>query len=686
MKKLLFSLAALALLLASCQTQEKDFVDEKVTAPEIVATVETDSATRTLIDVDQLGEGTIYWTPFDEINIFYGTLNTHYTSQNTANATTAVFRTTDVIGSTESASTNIWGLYPYDANATSTGSAISTTLPATQYGVPDTFDDDLYITLAHSTSTALKFYNVCGGIKFSLSRGDITSITFKGNNNEPIAGDISLTFENGLPKATVVNGLTEITLTPKTGNTFAQNTNYYIVAIPGTLTGGFTMTFTTSGGALGTFNYTTGTVTIKRSIFSKKAEIDTYATFTEVQPNNVIYYTSSDGNKIDPYASDVFGANIISNEYVNGKGVITFDGDVRRIGKNAFYQCENLTTLSIPKSVTSIGDWAFGYCSSISSVVIPEGVRSIGGRAFLGCTSLASIFIPSSVTSIGVFVFNQCSKLASITVSSSNTYYDSRDNCNAIIRTSDNKLVRGCNNTIVPNSIISIEAYAFSDCFELASVTIPSTVTSIGYDAFYHCSSIRSISIPEGITCIESETFVGCTSLRTISLPRSITSIKDYAFLRCSSLESIIIPESVTNIGQSAFSGCSLLASINLPENLKTIWDCTFLSCSSLTTIDLPSNLSVIRPSAFNGCSGLLSITIPESVQYIQSEAFYNCSSLTSITVECVTPPSGSSPGSYLMFDNTGNCPIYVPAESVAAYKASQDWKSYASRIQAIPE
>ena len=383
MKKLLFSLAALALLLASCQTQEKDFVDEKVTAPEIVATVETDSATRTLIDVDQLGEGTIYWTPFDEINIFYGTLNTHYTSQNTANATTAVFRTTDVIGSTESASTNIWGLYPYDANATSTGSAISTTLPATQYGVPDTFDDDLYITLAHSTSTALKFYNVCGGIKFSLSRGDITSITFKGNNNEPIAGDISLTFENGLPKATVVNGLTEITLTPKTGNTFAQNTNYYIVAIPGTLTGGFTMTFTTSGGALGTFNYTTGTVTIKRSIFSKKAEIDTYATFTEVQPNNVIYYTSSDGNKIDPYASDVFGANIISNEYVNGKGVITFDGDVRRIGKNAFYQCENLTTLSIPKSVTSIGDWAFGYCSSISSVVIPEGVRSIGGRAFL---------------------------------------------------------------------------------------------------------------------------------------------------------------------------------------------------------------------------------------------------------------------------------------------------------------
>ena len=279
MKNLLTSLATLLLLLASCQSRMVDFDDQRTVAPDITAEAEAQPATKTLITVDEEGEGTIYWKPADEINVFYGTTSTHYVSQNTANATTAVFRTTDVIGSTESASTNVWGLYPYDANADCNGSAITTTLPAVQYGVPETFDDDLFITLAHSNMTSLKFYNVCGGIKFSLSRDDIAAITFKGNNNEDIAGDISLTFVDGLPKATVVNGQKTITLTPKTGSTFARNVNYYIIALPGTLSGGFTMTFTTSGGVVATFNYATNPVTIKRSVFSKKALIDTFATF-----------------------------------------------------------------------------------------------------------------------------------------------------------------------------------------------------------------------------------------------------------------------------------------------------------------------------------------------------------------------------------------------------------------------
>ena len=261
-------------------------IEDGMPAPEIIASVETNSATRTLISVDEEGEGTIYWTPADQINIFYGTTSTLYTSQNTENATTAVFLTSAIIGSTESASTNIWGLYPYDEDAVCSGTTVTTTLPAAQYGVPGTFDDDLYITLAHSTSNALKFFNVCGGIKFSLSREDITSVSFRGNNNEDIAGDISLTFENDLPKATVVNGVKEVTLTPKTGQTFAKDVNYYLILLPGTLAGGFTMTFTTSNGAVGTFNYTTTPITIKRSIFSKKAQLDTFATFADPEDDS----------------------------------------------------------------------------------------------------------------------------------------------------------------------------------------------------------------------------------------------------------------------------------------------------------------------------------------------------------------------------------------------------------------
>ena len=295
MKKHLFVPAFLAFLLVSCQFERLVAPEEEIPAPDITADVEMQPDTRTLITVDQQGEGTIWWTPADEINIFYGTTGTHYTSQNAANATTAIFRTTDVIGSTESASANIWGLYPYNGNAVCNGTSVSTTLPAAQRGVPDTFDDDLYLTLAHSTSTRLKFYNVCGGIKFSLSRADITSVTFAGNNNEDLAGDVSLTFENGLPKATVVNGQKTITVTPKTGSTFTPGANYYIVALPATLSQGFTMTFTTTGGTVATFNYNTGPVTITRSVFSRKASIDTYASFGPSQSYSRVLFI---GNSI----------------------------------------------------------------------------------------------------------------------------------------------------------------------------------------------------------------------------------------------------------------------------------------------------------------------------------------------------------------------------------------------------
>ena len=292
MRKTLLFVAAL-MLIAACQSvleeqvqEEPQVVDEtvvdngeiKIQAPDITAVQEGDNPTKSVLEVDGEGVGTIYWIPADEINVFYGTTSTHYVSQNAVNATTAVFSTTDVIGSTESASENIWGLYPYNSSATCTGSAVTTTLPATQYGVPGTFDDDLFITLAHNTSTALTFYNVCGGIKFSLTRDDISTITFSGNNDEDIAGDFSLTFEDGLPNVSVTSGEKTITLTPKAGGVFASGEYYYLILRPVTLSSGFTITFDTAT-EIGTFNYTAKSVTVKRSVFGKKDGIDDYASF-----------------------------------------------------------------------------------------------------------------------------------------------------------------------------------------------------------------------------------------------------------------------------------------------------------------------------------------------------------------------------------------------------------------------
>ena len=133
-----------------------------------------------------------------------------------------------------------------------------------------------------------------------------------------------------------------------------------------------------------------------------------------VNAKNVIYYTSTDGKVVTPYKTDVFGVNIVSNVYQNGKGTITFDGPVTTIGEKAFYTRSTLASITIPNSVTSIGSSAFYVCKSLTSVTIPNSVTSIGSSAFRNCTSLTSVTIPNGVTSIGYETFYGCTSLSSV--------------------------------------------------------------------------------------------------------------------------------------------------------------------------------------------------------------------------------------------------------------------------------
>ena len=180
---------------------------------------------------------------------------------------------------------------------------------------------------------------------------------------------------------------------------------------------------------------------------------------------------------------------------------------------------ESITYSGTTYSVTSIGDNAFWGCSGLTSVTIPNSVSYIGKYAFASCSGLTSVTIPNSVSYIGEAAFGGCSGLTSVTVDKNNGTYDSRDNCNAIIDTSTNKLIVGCKNTTIPNSVTSSGYGAFDGCSGLTSVTIPNSVTSIGEAAFYGCSGLTSVTIPNSVTSIGKYAFEDCFWLtRLVSL------------------------------------------------------------------------------------------------------------------------------------------------------------------------
>lgn len=160
------------------------------------------------------------------------------------------------------------------------------------------------------------------------------------------------------------------------------------------------------------------------------------------------------------------------------------------------------------------------------------------------------------------------------------------------------------------------------------------------------------------------------------------TSIGDYAFFDCSGLTSVTIGSGATSIGDSVFYGCSNLTSLIIPNTVTSIGAHNFQDCNSLSSINIPDSVTSIDEYAFAYCDGLTSVTIGNGITSIGSYAFQNCSGLTSVTLEATTPPTlGSNP----FFANASGRKIYVPAESVDAYKAASRWSSYASAIQPIP-
>ena len=346
----------------------------------------------------------------------------------------------------------------------------------------------------------------------------------------------------------------------------------------------------------------------------------------------------------------------------SGLTSVSIPNSVTSIGVGAFSGCSGLTSVTIPNAVTSIGESVFSYCSGLTSVTIPNSVTSIGYSAFNGCSGLTSVTIPNSVTEIGNLAFNGCSGLTSIKVESGNSVYDSRENCNAIIKTATNTLISGCKNTIIPNSVTSIGDYAFSDCSGLTSVTIPNSVTSIGREAFSFCSGLTSIKVESGNSVYDSRE--NCNAI-----------IKTATNTLISGCKNTIIPNSVTSIGREAFYGCSDLTSVTIPNSVTSIGDGAFSCCSGLTSFTIPNSVTSIGDFAFSFCSGLTSVTIPNSVTEIGEGAFSGCSGLTRI--DAYPDPEKVITGEDAFYEVPKDGTLHVLPQYLSAYQTASQWKDF---------
>ncbi len=427
-------------------------------------------------------------------------------------------------------------------------------------------------------------------------------------------------------------------------------------------------------------------------LFAVKAHAASTNDLTFVLSSDGTYYSVSD---CDASAS---GGLVIPDTY-NGL-------PVTQIGYEAFYSCNSLTSITIPDSIRSIGWRNFVACGSLTSIdvdseniyytsvdgvlfskdktelirypadktktsyVIPDSVTSIASSAFESCIRLTSVTIPDSIETIGEWAFGDCKNLDAVHITDISSW------CNIVFSgVTSNPLYYARNlylnnelvtEIIIPESVKTINQYAFYNCVSLTSITIPDSVTSIGYSAFYYCTSLASATIGNGVTSINEYAFYCCTSLVSVTIGNAVTTIDSEAFRNCTSLKFLAISNSVTTIGEYAFTNCTSLELITIPDSVISIGAGAFANCTSLASAEIGNGVAKIRDYTFEDCTNLISVTIPDSVIRIDYRAFYNCTSLTSITI----PDSVTSIGDGAFYDCTSLTSITIPASvtSIGSY------------------
>lgn len=377
---------------------------------------------------------------------------------------------------------------------------------------------------------------------------------------------------------------------------------------------------------------------------------------------------------------------------------------ITKIDNSAFRGCTNLTEVEIPNGVRDIGYYAFLECSKLKTLTIQNGVTDIGSSAF-SRMALESLIIPDSVVNVGDRAFSENTKLTTVTMGAGIKWISTMfEKCTAMVSievsvnnqilASENGILYNKEKTIIahvpkaiagivdlPESLLKISHSAFSECINIEEIIIPESVETIDNYAFFNCKKLTTIELPEKLATISFAMFSGCSSLDNIIIPDNVKLIDTYAFINCSSIETITIPASVETFGEySIFDGCTNLTSIcthldntkfSSKDGIlynKTKTEIIFVPQAISGSITIPGSVLNIGTDAFKDRDKIVNIVLEEGLQTITESAFSGCTSLENMTVPFVGLSLIENNYFYLLFGSvTSSVPLSLKKVTVTS-------------------
>lgn len=454
-----------------------------------------------------------------------------------------------------------------------------TSLPAEQSYAERSYGAGGNIMVARSEFTQFSLKSVVGWLRISLTGEgkSVDGITLRGNGGEQVAGLVYV--DSATAEATLASEMGEASDEEQTGGVGgglvfddtifdtvtldcgegvelgAEPTEFYIALLPQTFEQGVTVEILSEGYKPMVLS-TEKRVVIERNHIQPMAAVEYQADV--YVPENQLWYTATE--KIGPDDATRFNVAIVSNEWdeTTGKGVITFDGELTTIDDFAFYNIRNLTSITLPDSVTEVNGGAFRRCDDLAQFdgkfATDDGRCLIKDDVLLAYADASgeTYTIPEGVTSIAKAAFAHRVGLKSITIGDEVTFID-----NDAFNSSVNLMrVNG------GNGLETIGERAFYNCGGLLGFTFSDTVTEIGAKAFSSCGWLTSITIGKNVESLGVYVFYRCGKLKEVTLPDGITQLPIGIFCDCPSLESIIIPAGVEDIGERALYDCTNLHSV----------------------------------------------------------------------------------------------------------------------------